>query len=175
MGILNLKFKTAYKYIKKQQKNTSNLENNITSQIRTVGIIAEANLFKAYDFTKRLSEDLGIDKNNIKVVLFDIKNDETPLENYKYFYENSFGMYGKIKDEDIKIFVGTSFDLLINYCAEETIYSQVIAYKSKAKLKISFENEYASFYNLSVNISENKIDTFNKEIIKYLQILNLLN
>lgn len=174
MGIFNLKNKTAYKYIKKQPKNTNNLKNKIASQIHTVGIIAEANLFKTYDFTKRLSEDLGIDKSKIKVILFENKNTESPQESYKYFYEKSFGMYGKIKDKDIKNFVDTSFDLLINYCAEEIIYSQVIACKSKAKLKVSFENEYASFYNLSINISGNKIDTFNKEIIKYLQILNLL-
>lgn len=174
MGIFNFKNKTAYKYIKKQSKNTSNLKNKIASQIHTVGIIAEANLFKTYDFTKRLSEDLGIDKSKIKVILFENKNTEKLQESYKYFYENSFGMYGKIKDEEVKSFVDTSFDLLINYCAEEIIYSQVIACKSKAKLKASFENEYASFYNLSINILGNKIDTFNKEIIKYLQILNLL-
>jgi len=174
MGILNLKNKTAYKYIKKQPKNTGNVENKISNKIQTVGIVAEADLFKTYDFTKRLSEDLNIDKNKINVILFDYEKAENAIGNYDFFSEKSFGMYGKINEESIKNFVNTSFDLLINYCAEETIYSQVIVCKSKAKLKASFENKYAGFYNLSINISGNKIDTFNKEIIKYLQILNLL-
>ncbi len=174
MGILNLKYSTAYKYVKKQLKNSKNLENKIVNQIQTVGIVAEADLFKTYDFTKKLSEDLGIDKSKIKIILFDDKPAKSPLENYKYFYEKSFGMYGKIKDDDLKNFVDTPFDLFINYCSEETIYGQVIICKSKSKLKVGFENKFANLYNLSINVLGNRIDTFNKEIIKYLNILNLL-
>lgn len=172
MGILNLKNKTAHKYIKKQPKSSGISKNKKINKIHTVGIVAEADLFRTYDFTKKLSENLGINKEAIKVILFD--NEKSQVENYNIFSEKSFGMYGKIKNDDLQAFVDTSFDLLINYCLEETIYGQVVVCKSKAKLKAGFENKFADFYNLSINIPGNKIDTFNKEIIKYLQILKLL-
>lgn len=174
MGILNLKNKTAITFIKKQLKRTSNLENKNIGKIQNVGIIAEANLFNAYDFTKKLSEGLGIDKSNIKVTLYDTEKTESLMDDYGRFSEKSFGMHGKVKDGDLKSFSNTPFDLLINYCEKSNIYGQVVVCRSKSNLKAGFENEYADFYDLTVNIPGNKIDTFNSEVIKYLQILNLL-
>ncbi|MCF6224598.1 MAG: hypothetical protein L3J34_12870 [Flavobacteriaceae bacterium] len=174
MGILNFKSNTANTYIKKQLKLVKNSNNKKVSKIQNVGIVADVNLFRAYDFTKKLSENLGIDASNINVILYDIEKTESLIDNYRRFSDKSFGLQGKIKDTDLSNFVNTSFDLLINYCEETNIYGQVIVCRSKAKLKAGFENEYADFYDLSVNIPENRIDTFNSEIIKYLQILSLL-
>lgn len=174
MDILNLKNKTAFSYIKKQLKLAKNSDNKKVSKIQNVGIVAEVNLFRAYDFTKKLSEGLGIDKSDIKVTLYDLEKTSSLMDDYGRFSEKSFGLHGKFKNGDLKYFSNIPFDLLINYCEETNIYGQVVVCRSQAKLKAGFENEYADFYDLSINIPGNKIDTFNSEIIKYLQILNLL-
>ncbi|MDH3321379.1 MAG: hypothetical protein OEM04_00225 [Flavobacteriaceae bacterium] len=174
MGILNLKSKTAHKYIKKQPKNTTNLELSSVNKIQTVVVIAEVDLFKTYDFTKKLSENLRIDKNNIKVILLTNDSNEKAFEFYEVFSEKSFGLNGKLNNESLKNMVDAPSDLLINYCSEATVYGQVLTCRSKAKLKVGFENEYAYLYNLTIQLPGNKIDTFNNEIVKYLEILNLL-
>ena len=174
MGILNLKNKTAYKYIKKQPKNTANLEISSANKIQSVVVISEADLIKTYDFTKKLSENLKVDKNKIEVILLTHNPNEIQYENYEVFSEKSFGMNGKIKNDNLKKLVDVSYDLLINYCSAESVYGQVVTCRSKAKLKVGFENEYANLYNLTIQLPGNKIDTFNNEIVKYLEILKLL-
>ena len=175
MGILNLKNKTAHKFIKNQSKKTKNREKIKVDIIKSVGIIAKADLFKAYDFTNKLNQELGLPKNAIKVVLFDHSSSENSVENYYIFSEKSFGLYGKIKEDKLKDFVNTRFDLLINYCDSDNVYAQISSIRSKAKLKAGFDHDYSNFNDITIKIIGNKIDTFNNELIKYLQILNLLN
>ena len=72
MGLLNLKNKTAHKFIKKQRKAIAlNKEFDVTS-ISSVGVLSELSLIQTYDFTKRLSESLGLRQEDLKVFLFDV-------------------------------------------------------------------------------------------------------
>ncbi len=174
MGIFNFKNKTAHKFIKNQSKKAGNLDKIKIEKIENVGIIAEVNLFRSYDFTKKLSEDLGIDKKAIRVILFDDVKNENLIDNYEVYSEKAFSYYGKIKEIKLKEFVNTEFDLLINYCDSNIIYAQITGVKSNAKLKAGFEHNFSNFNDLSIKITGNKIDTFNSELIKYLHIMSLL-
>jgi len=174
MNLKGIKKNTAFKYLIKRQNSTEKqLQNNIEG-VKLVGILAEEELFRAYDFTKRLSNNLRIQESDIKVMLFQkIKSDKS-LDQYEFFSEKSFKLFGKIKDKDLHEFLDKKYDLLINYCNKDNVYAHIAAFQSKAKMKASFENDSTSFYQFVVNIPENKINTFNEEIIKYLKILKLI-
>ena len=88
--------------------------------------------------------------------------------------EYSFGLYGKIKSPALANFVEKKFDLLINYCEANLIYDQIIMIRSVAGLKVGFEHENNHFNDISFRVDGNKIDTFNNELIKYLEILKLI-
>ena len=174
MGILNLKNKTAHKFIKNNANKAKNKDKKTVIKIKSVGVLAMADLFKTYDFTKKLIDEIGLKDHGIEVALLDdIKPNET-MEIYQVYTDKSFGMYGKIKDSSLKNFVDREFDLLINYCDADNIFSQVICFKSQAKIKAGFEYEISNFNDISIKIAGNKIDTFNNELIKYLDILKLL-
>jgi len=175
MNLKGIKKNTAFKYLIKQQ-NTSEKKpkNNKLDRVKTVGILAEEELFRAYDFTKKLSSDLGIEISDIQVMLFQKNRREKSLDQFEFFSEMSFKMFGKIRDKDLKHFIDKKFDILVNYCNQDNIYAHVAAFQSKSKIKAGFENENTSFYQFVVNIPENKINTFNEELIKYLKILKLI-
>jgi hypothetical protein len=174
MSILNLKNKTAYKFIKNNTEKTRNIDKKSIDKIKSVGVLARADLFKTYDFTDKLIEEIGLRNNTIEVALFDeLKPNET-IEIYNVYTGKAFGMYGKIKDNRLKNFVDTEFDLLINYCDSDCIFGHVTGFKSKAIIKAGFELDDSSYYDISIKVSGNKIDTFNDELVKYLNILNLL-
>ena len=72
-------------------------------------------------------------------------------------------------------FVDSNYDLLINYCSSDSIYVSLVAVRSKAKFKVGFANEtLQDLYDFMISVEGNKIDVFNDELAKYLQILDLL-
>ena len=174
MNLKGFKKKSALKFLKKNEKNNKfNLKSSL-QKIQKVGILAEADLFKTYDFTKKLSESLDVNQNGFNILLFQNVKANKLMDSYESFTEKDFGMYGKIKGASLNSFIDSEFDLLINYCPVGSIFSHVVSLRSKAKIKVSFENDEFDFYDISVNIEGNRIDTFNEELTKYLHILKLL-
>jgi hypothetical protein len=174
MGILNLKKKTAFKFIKNKQNNRPEEKKTAVREINKVGVLAEIGLFQTYDFTKRLCSELGIEEEEMTVFLFDKSAKDNSLGTTKVCNENSFGLYGKIKSPALTNFVEKKFDLLINYCEANLIYDQIIMIRSEASLKVGFEHESNHFNDISFKVEGNKIDTFNNELVKYLEILKLI-
>ena len=174
MNLKGIRKNKAFKYLIKQQKKSVKASQNRIESIKTVGIIAEEDLFKAYDFTKKLSNDLGINILDIQVILFQKGRSEKSLDNFEFFSDKSFNMFGKVKDKDLLYFLEKKFDLLINYANHDNVFAHIAALQANAKIKASFKNEVASFYQISVDIPGNKINTFNDEVVKYLKILNLI-
>ncbi|MEN8125961.1 MAG: hypothetical protein ABFR32_12635 [Bacteroidota bacterium] len=175
MDIFNLKNKTAYKFIKKHLNKAKKSSNKINGKIHTVGILAESRLFEAYDFTKKLSENFGLKPEDFKVLLYENPDVDNININYPGFFENDFGLYGKIKSDEVKNFADTKFDLLINYCSSNNLFANVLLLRSKARLKAGFYNENDEFYDISIKLSDNRIDTFNEELTRYLNILKIIN
>ena len=175
MNLKGIKRNTAFKYLMKQQNSSAKKSQNIKlEQVKSVGVLVEEELFRAYDFTKKLSNDLGVETADIHVVLFQKSPTQKSLDQFEFFSDKSFNFFGKIKDKALKYFIDKKFDILINYCNQDNIYAHIVVLESNAKMKAGFENEHTSFYHLSVNIPDNKINTFNEEIIKYLKILKLI-
>ncbi|MEL4454464.1 DUF6913 domain-containing protein [Lutimonas vermicola] len=174
MGILNLKNKTANKFIKNQRKADGFNKEIKVKVVNRVGVLAELTLFQTYNFTKRLSEALHLEPEDLKIILFDPSGRGVAPELYRLCDETHFGFNGKIKSEILSKFVSRDFDLLINYCDPELLFPKVIMLKSAAQLKAGFDHESNFFNDISIKTTGNDIDTFNDELVKYLQILKLI-
>jgi len=173
MNLKGFKKNTVLKFIKKQIDANEN-QRIALKKIENVGILADYDLYNTYDFTKFLCEKIDIRNSDIKLYLYQEKDLHENHENYKFFNDKSINLRGKIKDLKVKHFVNKEFDLLINYCKQDNIFAHLIALESKAKLKVSFETDELKIYDVSIDIEENKIDTFNTELVKYLHILKLV-
>ena len=175
MNLKGFKKNTALKFIKKHIDDVKENQQSSLKKIKTVGILADSDLYKAYDFTKFLCEKIDIRNSDIKIFLYQESDLDKNHENYKFFNDKSFNLRGKIKDLKVKHFANKEFDLLINYCKQDNIFAHLIAFQSKAKMKVSFETDELKIYDVYINIEENKIDAFNNELVKYLHILKLIN
>jgi uncharacterized membrane protein len=174
MNLKIIKKKIVLKYLKSNSRIRNVDHGEDLQKITKVGILAESELFQTYDFTKSLSVNFGLDIENFEIILYQNSKINDNLNNYGHFSEKDFSMFGKMTGEDLKKFVAKKFDLLINYCTHEDVFSEVLCVKSKAKLVAGFKNKTYDNYDISISIESNKIDTFNEELTKYLQILKVL-
>lgn len=175
MNFITLKKKTAFQYYKKQLKKQKKLSKKAPVKIQTVGVLADSRLFGSYDISRNLSQKLNLPHKNLEIIIFENLKDDFVSQHYNTFTEKDFGMYGKIKAQNVSGFVDTSYDLLINYCGHDSVYATLVAIRSKAKFKVGFANEnLQELYDFMISIEGNKIDVFNDELAKYLQILDLL-
>ena len=175
MDIFGLKVKTADKFIKKRKQSTDEVRKTMPERIRSVGVVADIDLFRIYDFTGKLIGDFGLAPNQVQVALLDPtgKNQGT-LDAPESFDQKSFGHYGKVKNPALEEFVNREFDLLINYSSAEWIFTKVILLRSRARLKAGFEAEKGDWQDISINVPVNDMDTFHEELVKYLRIMNLI-
>lgn len=175
MNFSGLKKKTTFQYYEKQLKKIKRTNKNIPQKIRAVGILADSRLFGSYDISRNLSQKLNMPHKNFEIIIFENLKDDFVTQHYNTFNEKDFGMYGKIKAPNVRDFIDSPYDLLINFNNENNIFMNVVALRSKAKFKVGFAfDELRELYDFMINIEGNKIDIFNDELSKYLQILKLI-
>jgi hypothetical protein len=174
MNLKRVKKNFVLKYLKSNVRIRGLDKLDADHKIRKVGILAESDLFQTYDFTRNLSSNFGLDRDDFEIILYQNSKKRENLDDYGYFDEKDFSLLGKIGGKDLKKFVDTKFDLLINYCTQEDVFSEFVCVKSKAKLIAGFKNDTYDNYDISIKIERNKIDTFNEELTKYLQIFKVI-
>lgn len=175
MSLAGLKKKTTQKSYEKQLKSINRSQTAIPTHIRTVGILADSRLFGSYDISRNLSKKLGIESKNFEIIIFENLKDDFVAQHYNTFTEKAFGMYGKIKAQNLQDFVKTSYDLLINFSSQSNVYLNLVALQSVAKFKVGFANDdLKEMYDFMIDVEGNKIDIFTDELAKYLKILKLI-
>ena len=71
MDLFGLKAKTAAKFIKNQHQNPDSEKKNPPNRIKSVGALADVELFSNYDFTSKLTEAFKLAPNQVQVALLD--------------------------------------------------------------------------------------------------------
>ena len=175
MNFTNLKKNTAYKFNKKELKKLVKADRKKPRAIETVGVLASSSLFGSYDISRNLSQKLNKPHKNLEIIIFENFKDDFVTQHYNTFSEKDFGMFGKPKAHNLANFIDSKYDLLINYCSPESVFANVVALRSKANFKVSFAHDtMADIYDFTITVDTNKIDVFNDELAKYLQILELI-
>ncbi|MEX1382402.1 MAG: hypothetical protein AB1Z17_03310, partial [Lutibacter sp.] len=88
------------------------------------------------------------------------------------FSSKDFGWYGKINNDTLKNILTKKYDLLINYSKIDYLYNNILLLHSKVAFKVGFASLDNRFYDLLINCKTSEIALFNKEVRKYLEILN---
>lgn len=122
---------------------------------------------------KELLNCLNISKNNIEFVIFQQKPVKEQIAE-EIISQKDFGWYGKIKSDKVKSVLTKKYDLLINYSKVDNLYCNLLLLQSKADFRAGFEHLDNRFYDLLINCEPDDFGSFNKELKKYLTILNKL-
>jgi hypothetical protein len=175
MNFTSLKKSTAFKFNRKELKRLIKTSRKKPVAIQTVGVLASASLFGSYDISRNLSQKLNKAHKNLEIIIFENLKDDFVTQHYNTFSEKDFGMFGKAKAQNLIDFIDTKYDILINYCSSESVFTNVVALRSQATFKVSFANEeLADLYDFTIDVDSNKVDIFNDELAKYLEILELI-
>lgn len=146
----------------------------IPGKIRSIGIVADVDLFRIYDFTGKLLRDFGLAPNQVQVALLDPSgNERGSLDAPETFGEESFGLYGKVTNPALEEFLSREFDLLINYSNTDWVFARVVLAHSKARLTAGFDTGSGVRQDITVKVAPNDMDAFHIELVKYLKIMNL--
>tara|TARA_R110002073_G_scaffold40547_1_gene114821 strand:- start:29778 stop:30305 length:528 start_codon:yes stop_codon:yes gene_type:complete len=175
MNLTSLKKNTIQKFYEKELKKQKKANSKTLKSIETIGVLASSRLFGSYDISRNLSQKLNKPHKNFEIIIFENLKDDFVTQHYNTFSEKDFGMYGKVKTENLIGFMDTKYDLLINYCGPESLFTNLVALRSNATFKVSYANDaVADIYDFTIVVDGNKVDVFNDELAKYLEILKLI-
>lgn len=170
MILKGLKQNSNEKYIESQLKGRKTATNN--SAISYLGVLVNSDEYIDYEWFKVLGEALNIKSHKIKIIIYtDEDVERTQFAANLTFKDDVIGWGGTIKDLEIKTFVDTKFDALISYYKQDKMPLKLITAASKAAFKIGvFEND-DRLNDLIIKTNINDVETFEKELVKYLQVL----
>ena len=175
MNFKGLKKKTAEQYCNNQLRKLKKSSLEAPKKIETIGVLADSRLFGSYDISRNLSQKLDMPSKSFEILIFENLKDDFVTQHYNTFSEKDFGMFAKIKAQNVIGFVESKYDLFINYCPSESVYTNIVAIRANSNFKISFaNNKMQDLYSFMIDVDANKIDIFNDELAKYLKILSLI-
>jgi|SRR5690606_15384394 len=90
------------------------------------------------------------------------------------FSKNSFGINGKVKQEDLQGFLDRPYDVTINYYSKPNLFLEYVSTLCKSELKVGITEGSENVNNLVLKVNEKDYDQFSKELVKYLNILKRL-
>lgn len=175
MNFKGLKKKTAEQYCNNQLRKLKKSGVEAPKKIETIGVLANSRLFGSYDISRNLSQKLGMPSKCFEILIYENLKDDFVTQHYNTFSEKDFGMFAKIKAHNVQGFVETKYDMFINYCNSESVFTNVIAIRVNSNFKISFaDSKMHDLYSFMIEVNSNEIDIFNDELAKYLRILSLI-
>lgn len=122
------------------------------------------------DILSDLISILNVSKDKIELVSFQ-KRKQKSGEEIQLITSADFGWFGKIKSEELKLILTNKYDLLINYCKVDNLYTNLLLLQSKTAFKVGFAHLDNRLYDLLIKCSASDIPLFNAELKKYLRIL----
>lgn len=143
-------------------------------KIKTVGIVVD-DVF--LDHISKLKQNLvtyGIAEENIEII---IRKSKTKIEednSYKTFNASIVTWTGTLLDPAIENFVAKDFDLLINYYDQKKPVLLLISSLSRANFKVGFATIDKRINSLIIDAPARDYEIFDKELFKYLKILNTI-
>jgi len=145
------------------------------SKVNTVLLILdEKTAFNQKEF-KQLQNLMHLDSAHFSFLTY--KEKETSFNEFRgvVFTPNSFNWKAKIVTKSLSVLLEETFDLLIDYSHIDTKIKALIVPKVKATFKVGCASEEGDFYDFTLAIDTGEISDFNKEMVRYFDILNIIH
>ena len=143
-----------------------------SSKVYNLAVIINVNENDDYNLFKSLAKKINVHENRVRVVGYsnEVREDLNAWD--VCFMPKDFGWHGKIKNIGLETFLDEKFDILISYYLDDCLELRLMTAKSKSKFKIGLLQSDKRLNDLIINTSINEYKVFEKEVFKYLTILN---
>lgn len=142
--------------------------------VRSLAIIIDYDTLVDYKPLLDIAKAIHVNNENVYIAGYVDKVYKNVNYMIPVFSKRTFGMNGKIKQEDLQSFLNRSYDLAINYYSKPNLYLEYVSTLCKSELKVGITEESESVNNLVLKVNEKDYNQFSEELVKYLNILNRL-
>lgn len=140
--------------------------------IKTVGVLFDETYFHEREALIRELVANGIAPENISVLVFKDRIRKNETFNYPVFSHKDIKWTAAITRFEVKEFIQTEFDLLINYYDIEKAALLLVSHLSKARFKAGFTAVDKRLHHFMIDTNAENYKVFSDELFKYLKILN---
>ncbi len=157
------------------KNNISNVDHpQLAEKIKTIGIVFDESYFyEKQAIVNELTEN-GIAAQNISVLVFKNKIKKNEKFDYPAFSTKDLSWRATFSNSDVRNFIATDFDLLINYYDVEKSALLIVSNLSQAKFKVGFAAVDSKLNHFIIDTAAENHKIFTDELFKYLKILNKL-
>ncbi len=155
-------------------ENLKNKNERVLAKINRLAIFVD----NESSFNKGEFENL---KDSIKLnsTHFNILTYKEKKENYNEFQgtivtKKDFNWLAALKSDTVREFIENHYDILIDYTAADSPIKKLIVAQINASFKVGCLDDNNELYDLRIKVDSKEIAVFNKELIRYLKILNLI-
>lgn len=143
---------------------------------KKAGILLNAKDVKTFNQAKELRTFLK--SKNIEVSSLGYVENEDVVEKYSYqigmnhFTKKGLNWFNMPKCDTVQQFIAKDFDILIDISMLDIYQLQYIVALSRARFKVGKFKEKDSYYDFMIDIKNNNIPEFIKQIKHYLELIN---
>ncbi|WP_417362958.1 DUF6913 domain-containing protein [Galbibacter sp.] len=142
--------------------------------VRSLAIIINYDTLVDYKPLMDIAKAIRISNDNIFIAGYVDRIYKNVNYMIPVFSQNSFGINGKVKQEDIQAFLDRPYDIAINYYSTPNLFLKYVSTLCKSELKVGITEGSENVNNLVLKVNEKDYDQFSKELVKYLNILKRL-
>ncbi len=139
---------------------------------KTVGVIVNSIENNTLEGFETLANSLQILEKDLKIIYHKevVKNLTTLGENS--FTQKDFSWNGTLSNPALFEFLDREYDVLIGYSSQKNMYVDYVVSHAKATIKVGLDGGNSNLYDLIFKIKSKDYALFEKELVRYLQIIN---
>ncbi len=169
MFLNHLKDFAAKKIVKNQLEGTALLTSE--EPVRSIGILIDESYFPHRRELVEALRSEGLD-GSIDVLAFRDKVRKNETFDHPVFSHADISWTATITRPQVRKFIDTPFDLLIDYFDVEKAALLLVSHLSKARFKAGFASVDKRLHHFMIDTTAENYGTFAAELAKYLRILN---
>lgn len=143
-------------------------------KIKTVGVVVDYAFLEHISKLKQKLLVCGIREENIEIIVRKSQTKAIDASNDHTFNASIVSWTGSISDVVVQKFIEKEFDLLVNYYEQQKPVLVLVSSLSRASFKVGFAGIDKRVNNLIIDASASEYAAFDKELFKYLKILNTI-
>lgn len=151
-----------------------NQKEHSLSKVNQIAIFVDENTTFDETAFMNLQRIIKLDSSHFKILTFKEKKSSFNEFRGTVVHQNDINWKAKITSISVKEFISKSFDLLIDYTQADNLMKQLLVSKINASLKVGYSDKNNDLYDFMIDANPSKIDLFNYEMVKYLNILKLI-
>ncbi len=142
---------------------------------KTVGIVVNSLETNSLEGFETLADSLQILEKDLKIIYHTeaVKNRTDLGQNS--FTSKDFSWNGTLSNPSLSEFLDREYDVLIGYSSQKNMFMDFVVARAKATLKVGLDGGNTNLYDLIFKIKSSEYPLFEKELVKYLQIINAVD